>query len=364
MERRYTYKHFEQNESVPERDWEFEKNQYEELYTNFVKKYEDRMKQLDAHEEDFVNENSFNGVSAGHHIMYKCYITKQKETMLMSPDGQIGYEFLIEFDLKNPEYGIYYGCRGHIKEGNQKEGIERIKGYWEKIKGEVCAVLNNTFVDKDFSKRFQDTNNANNKTYWPFWIALGEDEDIIKVAARATKLIRNVYNKYIMCMDGDERQLRSMDDVKKKPILRTNYTKEAYKGIINQLKESAENDSKKKERVKIYELFIKRLQENCHISVDDRYEKCYKFRSLKKVEVHYLIEEFCNKLLFKDDAISRRNPWRYFSPLFLSKDEKDFCNIRTSTTKKGKGHNFNKAKTMKKVIEVYEGLKLSAEEKF
>lgn len=357
MENESLNKIIDLNESIPDRDVDFEKTLNEELYDKYVNEFVTKIELLEK-DESFVLNNSFNGLEANHHIMYKYKVNKSGETLLMTADGCIGYEFLVEFDKKDPQYGIYYGCRGHIKAGDQKSGIDRIKDDWENLRDEVTAVLNNTFVDKDFSNRFQPTNNANNKTYWPFWISLGADEDVIKVAARATKLICNVYKKYLNGWQPGKKK----DGEKKIPV-RTRYTKEAYQDIIKQLKDSANNDSKKgEERVKAYKLFIKRLEENCHISVDDRYEKCWKFRSLKKVEVHYLIEEFCNKLLFKDDAISRGNPWRYFSPLFLSKDEMDFCNIRTSTTKKGQGYNSRKGKTLKKVNEVYEGLKLSAEE--
>lgn len=354
METKDGIKQFELNESIPDRDWDFEREQNGVLYQNYVDHYIEEIKRMQE-DKAFVLDNSFNGVKANHHIMYKCNVNEGGETLLMTSDGCIGYEFLVEFDLENPEYGIYYGCRGHIKDGNQKEGIDRIETFfWDTLRPEVTAVLNNTFVDKDFSRRFQKTNNANNKTYWPFWIALGADEDIVEVAARATKLIRNVYRLYI------NKSPCCTKRVEKEILVRTNYTEAAYQDIIKQLKDSAGEDLEKgKERVKNYKLFIARLVDNCHISVDVRYERCWKFKSLKKTEVHYLIEKFCKNLLFKDDAGLGGNPWKFFSPVFLSKDETDFSNIRTSTTKRGEGFKYNHAKTMKKVDEVYNGLNLT-----
>lgn len=197
METKNAYNQFEQDESIPDRDWDFEKEQNRVLYQDYVDRYIAEIERI-GDDEAFIIDNSFNGVKANHHIMYKCIVNeKSGETLLMTSDGCIGYEFLVEFDKLDPAYGIYYGCRGHIKAGDQKSGIKRIEDDWENLKVEVTAVLNNTFVDKDFSKRFQPTNNANNKTYWPFWISLGADENVIEVAARATKLICNIYKKYI-----------------------------------------------------------------------------------------------------------------------------------------------------------------------
>ena len=50
------------------------------------------------------------------------------------------------------------------------------------------------FVSKKFNEQsFRKTNNANENTYWPFWIALSDEEDIWAIAAQATKLIANTY---------------------------------------------------------------------------------------------------------------------------------------------------------------------------
>ena len=318
-------------ESIPDRDFGFEMPKTKELYDKYVSRLVKKIEKL-KNEKDFVSDNSFNGVKASHHIMYKCKVNDKGETLLLTPDGHIGYEFLVEFDLVDTGYGIYYGCRGHIKEGDQKEGIERIETYWEMIKGEVCAVLNNTFVEKDFLNRFQKTNNANNKTFWPFWIALGADEDIIKVAARATKLIRNVYKKYIKCIDGDERQHRSMDDVKEKTILlRTNYTEEAYEDILAKIREK--NGA---EKSKLFHTFIMKMEKEGIIKEDDRYERCWRFEKLRNVEVHCLIRIACEEMglvvvknrMNNGDRDIKSYPWEYFTPVFLSIHDENFNSIR------------------------------------
>ena len=327
MDKENTSKLNELDESIPDRDVKFESTQNEKLYAKYVNGFVTKIKLLKK-DKAFVLDNSFNEVKASHHIMYKCKVNDNGETLLLTPDGHIGYEFLVEFDKKDPQYGIYYGCRGHIKEGNQKKGIKRIKEDWEKLEGEVAAVLNNTFVDKDFSKRFQMTNNANNKTYWPFWISLGADEDVIKVAARATKLICNVYKKY---KNGWQPQKK--DEGKKIPV-RTKYTEEAWDDILKLIKKNQGIKGVQK-----YRSFIRKMEKNGIINRDDRYEKCWKFCGLNNVEVKYLLKEVCNKLhLFgevpndTESEIGNADevPWEYFTPILLSKFDRTLDYVRNS----------------------------------
>lgn len=53
----------------------------------------------------------------------------------------------------------------------------------------------NTFPGKSFTHHFEPTNNANNHTYWSFWITLHKDEDIVEVGTRAVRLIKSVYER-------------------------------------------------------------------------------------------------------------------------------------------------------------------------
>jgi len=311
----YTYKNLEYNESIPNRDWDFERAKYEELRTIFVEGFIRKIHKL-AGEKSFVLDNSFNGVKAGHHIMYKCKVDDAGGTMLITSDGHIGYEFLVEFDLEDPEYGIYYGCRGHVKKGNQGEGIQRIQEYWEEVRNEVCVVLNNTFEDKDFTNRFQVTDNANNKTFWPFWIALGADEDIVEVAARATKLIRNVYKKFI-------KGGRPRTTLKKKTLeVRTKYTQKAYQIVLDTIEVKYGQEVKEK-----FEKFIKKMEEHGIVVRDDRYERCYIFKDFNNTMVFCLIKEFCCDAKISPEK-SSKIPWIYFTPLFLSKRDESFDSIK------------------------------------
>lgn len=86
---------------------------------------------------------------------------------------------------------------------------------WKDIRYYVTAVLENTFPGKSFTHRFKPTNNANNHTYWPFWITLHEDEDIVEVGARAVRLIRSIYEGYLE--NEDVEALRKRSGSRKEP---------------------------------------------------------------------------------------------------------------------------------------------------
>ena len=152
--------------------------------------YESKMLQLVDGDRDKLRA-SVPGVSLPHHLAYKL-------DSLCSPDGHRMYEFLIEYHTKKPSEGIYYGCRGITLSGfDHAKEIEQFRREREIVLPEMCQILNNTFPLKDFSHRFKLTDNANDNTYWLFWITLNEEEDIRKVGVTATTIIRNVFRRYL-----------------------------------------------------------------------------------------------------------------------------------------------------------------------
>lgn len=308
------------NQSVEGRDYKFETEVMERMYGEYVQKYINRILLMDK-EKTYVHDDSFHNVKSHNHIMYKCIVGPNGGTKLLSDDGKRGYEFLVEFDKDDPEYGIYYGCRGLINSEDQQEQIDIFLSEWENyIKPEVCAVLNNTFIDIDFTNRFQATNNASNKTFWPFWIALGEDEDVVKVAARATKLIANVY-KYFL--DGNA--ISNKICKSKKINIQTHYTVEAYNEVLEHIKKECGNEVAKK-----YKSFISKATNKGVLQKDNRFEICWKFKKLKIIEIAYLIRALCPAIGLKPNKgkINENNiPWEYFIPLFLSKDDKTLENL-------------------------------------
>lgn len=134
-----------------------------------------------------------NGVRDSRYLMFHV------ETIL-SPNGTRRYEFLIEYDIYNPSQGIYFGCRSvTMSDHNHTEEILRAYDDWQLIRPHVVLRLNNIFIDKDFSHRFQDTDNANDNTFWPFWISLYEDED---PQALAVRVLLNIATAYRQLFEG------------------------------------------------------------------------------------------------------------------------------------------------------------------
>lgn len=161
----------------------------EKYRNNVVEGMIQEIQRLDSCPE-FVHDDSFHGYASEDHIMYKL-------GTLYSEDGKRAYEFLFEFDKKDYEYGIYFGCRGLIFDGNVLEQILIFDNEWEKVKKRIIGKLNRTYRSNDFNKRVRITNNCNDFTYWPFWIKLYDDEDITQKGQKMLSIIRDAYKKYL-----------------------------------------------------------------------------------------------------------------------------------------------------------------------
>jgi hypothetical protein len=260
-----------------------------------------KMKYLDV-VKDFRRDDSFLGNKAPNHMMYKL------ET-LYSKDGRRGYEFLIEYDIWEPTVGIYYGCKGLVLEGEVDKELVTFDEEWKQIKNEVLYVLNNIFPEKDFTHRFKPTNNANDNTYWPFWISLYEDEDIIEVAARATIIIRNIYKKYL---DGGIFKYHEIESKKIKTI--TAFTSNAYYDLWKSLKTEVNR--------KAFKQFEAYLEQEKHIARDDTYEYCWVV-NMSNVEFAFLWAAFCEHigLINGEDAVV---PWQHIIKIFMNRNGEAF----------------------------------------
>ena len=297
--------------SVPDRDFELEEKLHEVIYAKYLKTFTDQLDRMEK-VSDFVRDDSYHGIKSGHHRAYKLKIGKNGETYLESQDGFRRCEFMIEFDFEDASYGIYYGCRGLIMGGDQEEQIHKFDNEWMHLKHEVFQVLNNTFPSLDFTGRFQLTNNANNRTYWPFWASLYAGEDIVDVAARATRLIGWVY-RHFQCS-----QETPIQEAKKKEVERTipRFTDEKYSSIIEDIRKKARNKAEGNgdEKVRAFEDFFITGEELGIFELDDRYEKAWRIRGHKNVEVAELIKHYCEKYKLSANGV----PWAYFESLILS----------------------------------------------
>lgn len=276
-------------------------------------------------------DDSYHGHDAPVHMMYKLETLKREE-------GSIGYEFLIEYDKEEPTVGIYYGCKCLFPEGiDPAPYITLFNEEWESVRNEICTLLNNTFPEKDFSHRFKMTNNANNGTYWPFWITLYEDEDIRDVGLRATKIIREVYKRML--------EKRSTRYEKPKPkntreLTLTAFTEEAYNDFATSIaKKLYPKDIHKYESevYKILKRFIKKATDEGIIYDVPSYERAWAI-TLLAVDFAFLIEALFNFIGKNVGTASTINtPWQNVCRVFLDKEEKPWGKDALKNSRKGKG---------------------------
>lgn len=269
--------------SVENRDMEKEYRLYKKFYAKYVKTYIDEILRLKT-DPDFVRDDTYNGVKTDHHIVFKLKCDEQGSTRLVSADGNRGYEFLIEFDL------------------------------------------NNTFENIDFVKeRFQPTNNANNRTFWPFWISLYKGEDVLKVAGTATKLI---FRAYRIFLQNDRKH--SISERKKKAVdfSKTRYTIDAYDQLMKKI------EKEKPRGREILEHFLERatqadvglLEEDLH------YEKCWRVKELSNDAFACVLSQLSWQIDKSTDPNASPGTvlWSYFTPIILSSEGRTIDSLRQS----------------------------------
>ena len=247
------------------------------------------------------------GLLLPNHLMYRI------ET-LQSQDGHRLYEFLIEYDMKSPSEGIYYGCRGITIAGyNHETEIEQFRRDWDTLKPEVCRVLNNTFPDKDYSMRFRLTDNANTNTYWLFWISLYEDEDIHQVGVVATEKIRDVFKQYLMGVQFPEKNIPTRNTPVKTAFFNKNYETLLTKVID----------------VPTFEAFLSFAEAQGWIERNSLYERAWVFHGdgahNKNVDFINMMRNLGEQQVFNK---KRTVPWASLAEVFLDNNELAFGNLR------------------------------------
>lgn len=326
-------------------------------WDEFTKKssayYEEKMNELDGI-KGLRRDDSYNGHKAPKHMMYKLETLRRE-------DGAVGYEFLIEYKTTEPTVGIYYGCKCLFPEGVEPSPyIDQFNKEWKMVKNEVLTLLNNTFPDKDFSHRFKATNNANDGTYWPFWITLYEDEDIREVGLRATKIIRDVYKRLL-----EEKKYAPYEEPKPKDKCETltAFTNEAFDELVRAIAENISGESKvskyESSVSEIIEKFIKRaVEENLLIKVT-AYEKAWA-TTLQTNEFACLIKALYDFIKQANDIdVKGKNktvPWENMCRIFMDKRQKVFGDtLKNSCTDKSKN---------KKLTKKFDGTRVPPTEKW
>ncbi len=300
-----------------------------EKYSDILQKKFEGLKQLNPLNSGkalFRRDDSYNGIFAKHHTMYKL-------DDLHNKDNSIVYEFLIEFDKNDPCLGIYYGCKGLIKKGDNLEQQKIMMDEWNSyIRDKVLDRLNKTFPEKKFNNRFKPTDNANDNTFWPFWISLQEDENLLEVAVRATIIIRDEYKRYL---EGDDYNpdeiskyaLKSVDiDEYTENHSITRFTLESWEHLNHPWEDKQAPIQKRKyqqaidrEWANLLEKFVVgAIREGYLTDNVDRYEKAFLFKG-SATYFSVMLELLVNRMRYRQKV-----RWELICKQFLDKDGKDY----------------------------------------
>lgn len=326
-----------------------------EKYTReAVDELKKKMRRLNKNENNLRGE--VNGRLVDSHWMYKL-------NPIFFDEGRRAYEFLIELDLKDPSLGIYYGVKGLTKDNqiNHDDSIKIFNEHFKTLKAKLCTVLNNTFPDIDFHNRFLITDNANDKTFWPFWIRLYENEDIEKVGKRATKIIRKIYDEFLKNPSNPYFQ-KEMPKPKENPEPITAFTKEAYEDLEEQLDFEGYGEENKK----LFDNFIEWGKNMRKFSLDPDYERAYKLES--GVTQRNLIELLGSIWSFftKEKRLKKGSiPWKYIVRVFIKNDGSPLTidNMKNDFSKNIKD-NLPENKNDKKIIKAGKNVKIEFEPSF
>ena len=261
-------------------------------------------------------DNTYNKDGKRYHddsyIMYKLPISYIN-------DGNVGYEFLIEYEIGNPSLGIYYGCRTFVANGDLDFWLKKFSEEWYSVKNIVCQTLNNSFPGKDFSQRFKVTDNASDGNFWPFWITLYEDEDIVEVGVRAINIIKKIYDKYIIAKEPFEQcELKKQ----KKYVTETAFTDSAYQSLLNHIG-SPSNKAKIvfKEGTELFEESLADAVKKKILIKNELYEKAWEVQ-VDNVEFATYIVELFQELSKLYRSIYGKEykatvPWNLINKIFL-----------------------------------------------
>lgn len=254
------------------------------------------------------------------------------EQQLLSADGHRRYDLLIEYDIYHPSHGIYFGCRSTtLPDFNHAEETIAALKEWNAVLPLALRRLNNVFPEKDFSCRLRDTDNDNDRTFWPFWISLHEDESPHAVARTALQILANAYRDYT---SGKATKVPTLDPSPiTYPPIRSAFTKEAYDAFINRIAANVaivsdldHKDSKAQQAIDLLENFIQSSENARYIVRSDAYQYAWKLKEeISDIEFSAMV-----KTLFQiiGERLNLRSlikiPWRHIIRLFLRHDESPF----------------------------------------
>lgn len=314
------------------RHWQKNTKKASQVYINKMGRLNLGLNQNERLLEEFYRDDSYIGNPSPHHIIYKL------GEPLISADKKRAYEFLIEYDIYEPSTGIYYGCKGLTLNDNHNKNITQFNEEWKSISELAGKVLSNIFPGKKFALRFKTTNNANNNTYWPFWITLYEEEDIIEVAARAVKVIKEIFQNELKLISSKNCNVsihKLGEIVEKNARISKQYPKDLQCTDLDKTKTTFTNDAynelKKKIGKENLENIIHRLEQKMKIYKASNY---YKNTWLVKCSQQDFAEEI--DIIFKE--LGQKVCWKYIEGVFIKEKHQTMINCLRQAANEAKHH--------------------------
>lgn len=262
------------------------------------------------------------------------------EEQVYSADGHRRYDLLIEYDIYHPSHGIYFGCRATTLPGfdHASESMVALKE-WNAVLPLALRRLNNVFPEKDFSCRLRDTDNANDRTFWPFWISLHEDESPEEVARVALRIIAAAYRDY-SSGKGYGMMMQERTHIVY-PEVNTAFSNKTYEKFIERLSKnvSAVSTVDKREynirnSILLFECILKGLEERGVLIRSKAYECAWIVSpNVADIEFNALVKTIF-ELIKKHLGVTGqlKIPWRHIIKLFLRHDESPYKEqIKTMT---------------------------------
>lgn len=263
---------------------------------------------------------------------------------LLSKDGCRVYEFLIEYDIYNPSQGIYFGCKSLTLPGHRhSSNISKAFDDWNVVKPHVLRRLNNTFTNKDFSKRFLDTDNADRNTYWPFWIAAYPDEDLKSEILPALQIIKEAYKEMLdgRLQPSETGELKvKRRKVAEKEVSILSFSQDSFDRLqsaivfnIRKVYSGKDFNTLKEQSLQRFSLFLQKAEGANLIIKDPSYEYAYKLsKELSAIDFYCMMQSL---FTYISDSIGNspiRIPWTALTQVFLNSDGTLFKpQIRTLT---------------------------------
>lgn len=256
------------------------------------------------------------GIPQKHHLMYKI-------EPIEHPSGLARYEFLVEYDRYEPHVGIYFGCKCiTLNDADHREMIEKYMHEWNEIRHHICTVLNNSFPTKEFRHRFRVTNNGENRTFWPSWIGLYDDEDM-EFALTVLRIFRKAYEQYFA---GTLKECRRLKPIAYRHV-ETAFTETAFNNLTEVVGKAYGWDNAAK-AIELFTRFILNASADGVFAQDPSYDYAWRYVGKPEIRligskiefstlIHLLTQEIGVRLGIKNPKEKVKTPWEHVYKVFL-----------------------------------------------